>query len=69
MSKDIKAEKLEACLRNGSYTVCLKFRILEISGVWKITLKRLVGLNFSKALNAKLIFFRGQVAEHFRAGV
>lgn len=56
MSKGIKAEKLAACLKNGFHTVCLKYRILKINGVWKITLKRLVGLNFSKALNAKLIF-------------
>lgn len=28
----------------------------EINGVWKITPKKLVGLSFTKALNAKLIF-------------
>ena len=56
MSKGIKAENLAACLKNGFHTVCLKYRILKINGVWKITVKRLVGLNFSKALNAKLIF-------------
>lgn len=53
-NKDMEVGDLVAYLKNVADAVYLKCRILTVDGVWKITLQRVVGFNFSEALNAKL---------------
>lgn len=51
---ETEAGKRATCLKNSTNTLYLGYRLLKINGVWKITLKTLVGFDFSKALNAKV---------------